>query len=102
ALEDLREQIRSAAPEATERIAYRIPSFHQDGPLVSFAAFRNHLSLVSQSPGLIEGLADRLTGLDVSGSTIRFTPQRPLPREVVELVVHGRLAENAARRAGSA
>ena len=98
ALDALRRQIRDVAPAATERVAYGVPSFHHDGPLVSYGAFRNHVSLVSQSPALIRRLADRLTGLDVSGSTIRFAPESPLPPEVVELVVRERLAENAARR----
>ncbi|WP_225752893.1 iron chaperone [Actinotalea sp. Marseille-Q4924] len=100
ALEALRRQVRRVAPAATERVAYGVPSFHQDGPLVSLGAFRHHLSLISQSPALIERLADRLRGLDVSGSTIRFRPDDPLPEDVVELVVRERLAENAARRAG--
>ena len=43
-LEKLRKTIRSAAPQAEEVISYQIPTYKYHGPLVHFAAFRNHCS----------------------------------------------------------
>ena len=43
-LEKLRRTIRAAAPNAEEVISYQIPMFKYHGPLVLFAAFRNHCS----------------------------------------------------------
>lgn len=43
-LEKLREAIKTAAPEAEEVISYRIPTYKYHGPLVHFAAFKNHFS----------------------------------------------------------
>jgi len=37
-LTEVREAIQRAAPEATEKISYRIPTFHYHGNLVHFAA----------------------------------------------------------------
>lgn len=97
ALGDLRARIRAIAPNASERVSYRVPGFFHDGALVSYDARPTFCSFYVQSPELVRALADELSGLDVRGATIRFAPDRPLPDRVVELVVRGRLAENADR-----
>ena len=40
-LEKIRRTVQAAAPEARERISYRIPTFTLDGVLVYFAAFKS-------------------------------------------------------------
>jgi uncharacterized protein YdhG (YjbR/CyaY superfamily) len=97
ALQKLRETIRSAAPKATEGISYQIPMFKHEGALVSFAAFKNHLSFILQSPPLMKTLTKDLEGYDVSGTTIRFTADKPLPAALVRKLVKARIAENEAR-----
>jgi uncharacterized protein YdhG (YjbR/CyaY superfamily) len=49
-LEDLGETIRAAAPMATEGISYAAPAFKHRGPLVSYAAFKDHCSFFPMSP----------------------------------------------------
>lgn len=98
ALDGLRARIRALVPDATERIAYQVPAFVHDGPLVSYGARPDFCSFFVQSPDLVRRLADQLSDVDVRGATIRFTPDRPLPDRVIEIVVRGRLEENAARR----
>ena len=44
-LEQIRRTIRAAAPDAEEAISYRMPTFKQNGILVHFAAFTNHIGL---------------------------------------------------------
>ena len=44
-LEKIRTTIRDAAPDAKEVISYRMPTFTQDGVLVHYAAFKNHIGL---------------------------------------------------------
>ena len=44
-LEQIRRTIRAAAADAEEAISYRMPTFKQDGILVHFAAFTNHIGL---------------------------------------------------------
>ena len=44
-LESIRATVRNAAPDAEERISYRMPAFFQDGALVYFAAFKSHIGL---------------------------------------------------------
>lgn len=97
ALKDLRARIRAIAPNAREKISYRVPSFFHDGALVAYGARPAFCSFFVQSPDLVRALGDQLAGVDVQGATIRFTPDRPIPDHIVELVVRGRLEENADR-----
>jgi len=96
ALEQLREMIVRAAPQAEEYVGYGIPAFRLDGPLVSFGAGKAHCAFYVQSPRVMETLADDLAGLDTSKGTIRFAPDKPLPEALVARIVRARIAENAA------
>jgi uncharacterized protein YdhG (YjbR/CyaY superfamily) len=100
ALGALRDVIAAAAPEAVEAISYGVPAFKYRGrPLVSFAAARNHLSFFVQSPAVMEAHRDDVAGFDTSKGTIRFTPEKPIPEELVTKLVRARVAEtDAARR----
>jgi uncharacterized protein YdhG (YjbR/CyaY superfamily) len=100
-LEDLRAKIRAAAPEATESISYQIPTFRHGGPLVAFAAFKNHCSFFPMSLKVMDDLHDDLQPYDTAKTkgTIRFPVDEPLPASLVRKVVQARIAENAARRA---
>lgn len=98
ALQDLRRTIKLAAPEATEVISYGIPTFRHHGGLVSYAAFENHCSLFA-GRSIVHGTFARELKPYVSGkSTIRFTPENPLPASLVTRIVKVRVAENEKRR----
>lgn len=98
-LAELRAVIRSAAPaEATEGIAYRIPTFRYKGALMGYAAFSNHCSLFPMSPGVIEAFQDELKGFDTSKGTIRFPVDKSLPSALVRKLVKARIAENEVRK----
>ena len=102
ALEKLREIIKAAAPDTTEVISYRIPVFKLHGsPLVGFGAAKKHCSFFTMSSSMIPKLARmrarELKGYDVSGATIHFTPDKPLPAVLVKRLVKERIAENEKR-----
>lgn len=99
-LERAREVVRACAPDATERIGYTIPVFAHHGDLVGFAAQKRHLSFYTMSPGLVSEMRDELASVEVSGATIHFTPQAPLPEELIERIVLARMEENASARNG--
>lgn len=44
-LQDIRETIRAAAPKATEKISWQMPTFWQGENLIQFAAFKKHIGL---------------------------------------------------------
>ncbi len=93
----VRDAIRSAAPEAEEKISYRIPMYVQDGHLVGFAAFKRHLSLFVTNSAVGEEFADELEPFEVNHTTIRFTTENPLPADLIERIVRLRLRENEQR-----
>jgi uncharacterized protein YdhG (YjbR/CyaY superfamily) len=59
-LQTIRETIRANAPEATEKISWRMPTFYLRENLIHFAAFKKHIGIY---PGgeVTEHFADRLT-----------------------------------------
>ena len=97
ALEELRKIIHDAAPDAIEGISYRIPVFKWHGPLVFFAAFTNHLGLYVVDKTLLEQFKHELAPFKVSGTTIHFSPEHPLPASLVTRIVRARMEGNLAR-----
>jgi uncharacterized protein YdhG (YjbR/CyaY superfamily) len=100
ALAALRAHIRQAAPRAEEVISYQIPTYRQKGPLVHFAAHPKHLSLTVVSLEVVNAFREELRDFDVSGRTIRFSAERPLPAALVKRIVKARVRENGARAGG--
>ena len=96
ALENLREVIRRAAPGAIELINYGVPMFRLNGKnLVSYAAAKDHCSFYVQSPAVMESHAAELASFKTSKGTVTFTPDKPIPPELVTALVKARIAENA-------
>jgi uncharacterized protein YdhG (YjbR/CyaY superfamily) len=98
ALERLRAAIRAAAPEATETISYQMPAFKDHGPLVSFAAFKNHLSFFVMSTAVLDANQDELGDYRTSKGTVQFQPGRPLPDALVKKLVKARIEENRQKK----
>lgn len=98
ALERMRTIILAAAPEASARIAYRVPVFKYRGhDLVGLAAFPDHCSLLLMSTGIIEAHAEALARYDTAKGTVRFPAAKPLPATLVTRLVKARIAENEQR-----
>lgn len=95
ALEALRRQIRAAAPGVTEVISYGVPVFKLGKSLVSLGAAKKHCAFYVMSSTVIDGFKDELVGYSTSPGTIRFTPEKPLPADLVARIVAARIAENA-------
>ena len=99
-LAKLRAQVRQAAPEAEEVISYQIPTYRLHGPLVHFAAQPKHLAFTIVSLAVVDKFRDALAAFDVSGRTVRFSPDHPLPAALVKRIVKARVRENEARAKG--
>ncbi len=92
----LRETMRSAAPDAIEGISYNMPAFYVGKHfLVSYAAFKNHMSLFPASVGVERGLAKQLESNFAGKGTIQFSVDAPLPDDVVREIARIRLTEVA-------
>ncbi len=93
-LEQVRKAIKSAAPNAEEVINYRIPLYKHRGHLVGFVAFKNHCSFITMSHSVVKAFKNELKPYDVSGTTIHFSPDKPLPSTLVKKLVRARINEN--------
>lgn len=95
-LTDLRDIIRAAAPDATEKISYQMPTFWQGRNLIHFAAMKSHVGLY---PGgeAVAHFADRLGDYVTSKGTIRLPLDRPVDRDLITDIVRWRVDQEAAR-----
>jgi uncharacterized protein YdhG (YjbR/CyaY superfamily) len=99
ALERVRAVVVSVVPAAEEGRSYGMPAFLSAGrPLLGFRAAKNHLSIFPFSPAAIEAVRDRLGGFDLAKGTVRFTPDNPVPDEVLADLVRARQREITADR----
>ncbi|MGV3549092.1 iron chaperone [Rhizobium sp.] len=105
-LERIRTIVWEEAPDAEEVIAYGIPTFKLSGNLVHYAAFKRHMSFFPGGTAHNETLKDELAGYTLSKGTIQFTPDKPLPDDLIRRIVRMRIAENreiaASRKAAKA
>ena len=79
-LQELRDTIMKAAPEAEETISYQIPAFRLNGNLVYFAAFKNHVGFYPTASG-INAFEKELSQFEGSKGTVRKAlPECEQPR----------------------
>lgn len=98
ALTTLRARIRALLPDHLEVMSYAMPGFRQPGPkgkmVVGYAAFAKHLGLYPHS-GTVIPLID-CTPFKTSKSGVLFTPDHPLPDDLLHRIIEVRQAELAA------
>jgi uncharacterized protein YdhG (YjbR/CyaY superfamily) len=92
-LQELREVIRAAAPEATEKISYQMPTFYLNGNLVHFAAYKQHIGFYP-TPSGTEHFQKELSPYKTSKGTVQFPLDQPIPFDLVTKMVNFRVAEN--------
>ncbi|MFH6982913.1 iron chaperone [Marinoscillum luteum] len=92
-LKAIRKVIQQAAPEATESISYGIPTFSQNGVLVHFGGYKQHIGFYP-APRAIEVFKEELSGYEGGKGTIKFPLNKPIPMELITRIVQYRLAEN--------
>jgi uncharacterized protein YdhG (YjbR/CyaY superfamily) len=93
-LEELRATIRRAAPDATEKLSYRIPTFYYFGNLVHYAAFKHHIGFYP-TPSGIEAFREELARYAGAKGSVQFPLDEPLPLDLVARIVQFRVKENA-------
>jgi uncharacterized protein YdhG (YjbR/CyaY superfamily) len=93
ALQQVRQAIKEAAPQAQEVISYSMPAFKQNGILVWFAAFKNHIGFFPKVSAM-EAFKEQLAGYQTSKGTIRFPLDKPLPIGLIKEIVKFRAKED--------
>lgn len=98
ALERLRQLIKETIRGVDERISYgTVVMFSLGRDLVGFVSQKKHLSFLTASPKLMDAMKSEITNTHrVSGATVHFSPQNPLPSPMVRTILKARVSENAA------
>lgn len=92
-LREMRATIRKAAPNATERISYKIPAFSVHGKiLVWFGAFTSHIGLYPGAAA-IAAFKKELAAYKSAKGSVQFPFSEPLPVDLITRIVKFRLAQ---------
>ena len=62
--------------------------------LVGIGANKKYCSLYTMSSKLVKQIKDELTSCKMSGTTLHFSPDEPLPTEIITRIVLARVQEN--------
>jgi uncharacterized protein YdhG (YjbR/CyaY superfamily) len=92
-LQEVREAIRRAAPDAEEVISYQMPAFRQHGILAYFAAWKQHIGLYPPISGdkALEKAVERYAG---PKGNLQFPLGEPMPLDLIERIVKLRVKQN--------
>ena len=92
-LESVRKLIAKLAPDAQEKISYKMSTFYLNGNLVHFAAFQNHIGFYPTPHGISE-FQDELSKYKNGKGSVQFPLDEPLPMKLIERIVKYRIQKN--------
>ena len=92
-LNALRKVIKESAPDAEEKISWRMPTYALHGNLVHFAAHKKHIGFYPGASG-IEVFKHKLSEYKGSKGAVQFPIEKPLPYELISEIVKYRVVEN--------
>jgi len=90
-LENIREAIKAAAPEASEGISYGMPAYQLKGrPLVYFAGYKNHIGFYATPTGHAE-FSEELSRYKQGKGSVQFPIDEPMPFDLISRIVEFRV-----------
>ena len=92
-LQQVRLTIQEAAPDAEECIAYGMPAYKLNGPLVYFAGYKGHIGFYATPTGH-EAFKKELSRYKEGKGSVQFPLDEPLPLKLIEKIVRFRVEEN--------
>lgn len=92
-LTELYHFIQELVPEASEKLAYGMPTFYLNGNLVHFANAKNHIGFYP-TPKPIEQFKVELAAYKTSKGAIQFPVDNELPFDLIKKMVLFRVAES--------
>jgi uncharacterized protein YdhG (YjbR/CyaY superfamily) len=92
-LQQIRSVIKEAAPDATEKISYQMPTFYLHGNLVHFAAFKSHIGFYPVPSG-IEKFKEELSQYKGGKGSVQFSLEKPIPYDLIRRITLFRVEEN--------
>ncbi|MGN8059625.1 iron chaperone [Pedobacter sp. 22163] len=81
-LQQIRETIHKAVPEAKEVISYGMPAFKQNTVLIYFAGYAKHIGFYPTGSG-IEAFKEEFAQYKWSKGAVQFPLNKPLPLDLI-------------------
>lgn len=95
-LQQIREAIQEAAPDAEESISYDMPTFNLNGTyLIYFAGWKKHIALYPVDGKIANELSEELMEYKGTKGSVHFPLNKPMPFDLIRKIVALRIAENA-------
>src|SRR5210317_963181 len=89
----MREILRKAVPDATERMGNKMPAFYLHGNLVYYAAYKNYIGFYAFSETFKE-FNDEVSKHDYTKGSIKFPIDKTLPVKLISKIAKFRAEEN--------
>ncbi|MBD1393586.1 iron chaperone [Mucilaginibacter glaciei] len=97
ALQQVREAVKHAAPDAQEVISYGMPAFKMNKVLVYFAGYERHIGFYPGAVAIAAFKNDIARYKSAKGS-LQFSLSEQMPLELVKRITAFRLAEDARKK----
>ena len=81
-LQDVKDVICAALPEAEERISWSMPTFWKKHNIIHFAGSKKHIGLYPGPEAVME-FSEQLAEYKTSKGTIQLPYDRPLPKQLI-------------------
>lgn len=95
-LQQVRQVVRNAAPDAQETISYQIPAFKLNGVLVYFAAFKKHIGFYPPVSG-DASLEKAVSPYAGEKGNLRFPLDQPIPFDLIERITKLRVRQSTTK-----
>ncbi len=92
-LQQVRETIKKAAPEAEETINYGIPTFKLNGNLVHFSGYKNHIGFYPGASG-IKTFEQELSIYKSAKGSVQFPIDQAMPLDLITKITKFRVQQN--------
>lgn len=87
--------IMGIAPEATQSLSWKMPTYVLHGNLVHFMAHKHHIGFYPGADGVAHFLP-QLGAYHTSKGAIQFPLDQPIPYDLIEQITRFRMAQNIA------
>jgi len=84
-LQQVRETIQNAVPNAKEVISYKMPAFKQNSVLVYFAAYKKHIGFYPTGSG-INAFQHEFGDYKWSKGAVQFPINKPMPLDLISRI----------------
>jgi uncharacterized protein YdhG (YjbR/CyaY superfamily) len=88
--------LKKAAPKATGKLAWGMPTLYQEGNLIHFCSFKKHMSIFPGAEAM-EFFAPQMKGFVTSKGTMQIPYGAKIPAGLIARMVKFNLKDNLAR-----